>query len=66
MAVVEVQARANLWHLTVGQVDTVDTDDPEIAACLERGLLVVRDATTGEFPDPVPLRAAPGGCGCGH
>lgn len=65
MALVEVQARANLFWLSFGQVDTVDAAQPEIAACIERGLLVVR-GEDGTFPEPQPAKVTPGGCGCGH
>lgn len=64
MAPVSVQARANLWNLTVGQVADVDAADPEIAACIERGLLVPANAD-GTFPEPPRQTVKPGGCGCG-
>lgn len=58
-----VQATANLWNFRINERWDADLNDPEIAALVGTGMLLLVDENNEAIlPPPAPAK---GGCGCG-
>lgn len=58
-----VQATANLWNFRINERWDADLNDPEIAALIGTGMLLLVDENNEAIlPPPAPAKS---GCGCG-
>lgn len=62
MAMIYVEARANVLGLRYGERAILPDDTFELVACIQRGLIVMVNGD-GTVPDPPPVIKRP--CGCG-
>lgn len=63
MALIEVQATAQLGDFSINERRMVDTEDEEMAALIEHGLLIEVNEHTARSLAP-PAGAKVGGCNC--